>query len=63
MIATLISRSTLVPSPSPGVGVMGGTYYTRRDGRDVLSLYNYLMMGDRGQLPNEDGNKSGVSQG
>jgi hypothetical protein len=46
MIAQLVSRRTLVASPSAGVGVMGGTYYTRREGRDVLSMYNLLSRSD-----------------
>lgn len=46
MIAHLVDRRTLVPSPGPGVGVMGGSYYTRKTGREVLSLYNYITRSD-----------------
>lgn len=46
MIAHLVDRRTLVPSPGPGVGVMGGSYYTRSAGREVLSLYNYITRSD-----------------
>ncbi len=46
MIAAVLSRRPLVPSPAPGIGVMGGTYYTRRDGHEVLSIYNYISRSD-----------------
>jgi len=46
MLAHIVDRRTLVPSPGPGVGVMGGSYYTRITGREVLSLYNYITRSD-----------------
>lgn len=50
MLATLVERRTLVPSPRPGVGVMGGTYYTRKDGGELRSIYNHISRSDTADI-------------
>ena len=39
MIAQVTSRDVFVPSPGHGQGVMGGSFYTRRDGLDLMSVH------------------------
>jgi hypothetical protein len=46
MPAKLVDRVTFVPSPGPGIGVMGGSYYTRTTGGDLLSMYNHISRSD-----------------
>lgn len=35
-----------VPSPSPGVGVHGASYYTRRAGTDLVSVHSHISRSD-----------------
>ena len=46
MIARVMSREIFVPSPRPGVGVMGGSYHTALDGRQVMSIHSLTSRSD-----------------
>ncbi len=41
-----ISTEVFVPSPGPGVGVMGGSYDTTRDAGNLMSIHSYTSRSD-----------------
>lgn len=41
-----ISRQVFVPSPGPGIGVLGASYYTRPTGGDLISLHQLISRSD-----------------
>lgn len=46
MSAKVISRDVCVPSPKLGQGVMGGSFYTQRDGLRLMSVHVITQRGD-----------------
>ena len=46
MRAEVVSREVFVPSPEEGVGVMGGSYYTTKDGLELLSVHSLTSRSD-----------------
>ena len=46
MQAEVVSREVFVPSPGPGVGVMGGSYYAAPEGGSLVSVHNYTSRSD-----------------
>ncbi len=46
MQAKIVSRTAFVPSPEEGVGVMGGSYYTTKDGLELLSVHSHTTRSD-----------------
>ena len=46
MQAEVVSREVFVPSPGPGVGVMGGSYYTEREGGRLQSVHSLTSRSD-----------------
>ena len=42
----VISRDVFVPSPGPGQGVMGGSFYTQRDGLRLMSVHAITQRSD-----------------
>jgi len=62
MIAKALSRDVFVPSPSPRVGVMGGSYYSTLDGQSLVSLHTYTSRSDTADIAfvrfSEDGGRT-----
>ena len=46
MEARVVSRGVLAPSPRPGTGVMGGSYYTTLEGRELVSVHSLTSRSD-----------------
>ena len=46
MKATVVAREIFVPSPASGVGILGGSYYTTRDGLALVSVHSHTSRGD-----------------
>lgn len=45
-LAEVVGREVFVPSPGPGTGVMGGSYYTEREGGRVVSVHSLTTRSD-----------------
>ena len=50
MRAKVISNEVFVPSPGRGVGVMGGSYYTTRDGLELVSIHSLTSRSDTTEM-------------
>jgi hypothetical protein len=46
----VISNEVFVPSPERGVGVMGGSYYTTRDGLELVSIHSLTSRSDTTEM-------------
>ena len=46
MTAEVVTRESYVPSPGPGQGVMGGSFYTRNDGLQLMSVHVITQRSD-----------------
>ena len=46
MRVEVVAREVLVPAPGPGVGIMGGSYYTRLEGGDLALVYSHTTRSD-----------------
>ena len=46
MKAQVVSREVFIPSPDPGVGVLGGSYYTTLQGNHLMSIHSYTSRSD-----------------
>ncbi|NKB68883.1 MAG: hypothetical protein GKR89_17595 [Candidatus Latescibacteria bacterium] len=46
MIASLIDSQPFIPSPRPGVGVMGGSYYATNGADKLVSIHSYTSRSD-----------------
>ena len=46
MTTEVLSRDTFVPSPGHGQGVMGGSFYTQRDGLRLMSVHVITQRSD-----------------
>lgn len=46
MKPTLVSTSVFIPSPAGGTAVMGGSYYTRATGTDLMSVHTLSSRSD-----------------
>ena len=46
MSAHVTARDTFVPTPGPGVGVMGGSYYTESTGDRLMSVHSLTSRSD-----------------
>ena len=46
MRAKVIGREVFVPSPRPGVGVLGASYYTAADGESLVSIHSLTSRSD-----------------
>ncbi|MBI4026268.1 MAG: exo-alpha-sialidase [Verrucomicrobia bacterium] len=46
MNARLVSRSVFVPSPGDDVAVIAASFYTRRDGLELVSFHSQMTRGD-----------------
>lgn len=46
MRAKVVSREVFVASPEEGVGVMGGSYYTTKDGLELLGVHSLTSRSD-----------------
>ena len=44
--ARVTDRQAFVPSPAPGTGVMGGSYYTEKEGGRLVSIHSYTSRSD-----------------
>ncbi len=46
MTTEILSRDVFVPSPGHGQGVMGGSFYTQRDGLRLMSVHVITQRSD-----------------
>lgn len=59
---TVLSRESFIPSPEPGVGVLGGSFYTTADADRLMSIHSYMSRSDTADVAftrlSEDGGKT-----
>lgn len=50
MLTTSIESVVFLPSPAPNTGMMGGAYYTRAQGHELLSVHNLITRSDTADI-------------